>query len=255
MIRAALISAFILAVTAAAPAAPAIAQDIRTYGDCSPVFSRSPVGGSVTVNCGADNAEIRRLQSMLTTTIRQTRMTQAQSDALLEAVNANVAANTRAIDAIIQRLIALENVIRPDVVINDIESLLSPTSGDPAVGYIDEIRIDILSVDVRSGGVVITFQAWNQGIVERSISLHGAGANRRGSRLTARGQVVAATGIEWAGQNRSGGIRGRLTPGVPLRGRVTFDGVHVDPSDISMFELGWANNNMAAQDYVVFRFH
>jgi len=254
MTRTALLSALVFAAAAAAPAAPVIAQDIRTYGDCSPVFSRSPVGGSVTVNCGANNAEIRRLQSMLTTTIRQTRMNQAQTDALLEAVNANVAANTRAIEAITERLVALENVIRPDVVINDIQGLLTPTSGDPAVGYIDEIRFDILSVDVRPGGVVITFQAWNQGISERSISLQAAGANRRGSRLTARGQVVHATSIEWAGQTRSGGIRGRLTPGVPLQGRITFGGVHVDPGDISMFELGWANNNMAAQDYVVFRF-
>lgn len=255
MTRTALLSVFVVAVATVTPAAPAIAQDIRTYGDCSPVFSRSPIGGSVTVNCGADRADIRRLQSMLTTTIQQTRMSQEQTDALLEAVNANVAANTRAIDAITERLVALENVIRPDVVIDDIQGLLTPTSGDRAVGYIDEIRFDILSVDVRPGGVVITFQAWNQGIVERSISLHGAGANRRGSRLTARGQVISATSIEWAGQNRTGGARGRLTPGIPLQGRVTFGGVHVDPSDISMFELGWANNNMAAQDYVVFRFH
>lgn len=250
MTRSGLISVGMLSLTLAFSATAASGQDIRTYGDCSPVFAQSAVGGSVTVSCGANRAEIRQLQSTLTATIRRTRMNEAQTEALLEIVNSN----SLAISAIIVRLNELETILRPDVVITEIESLLSPSSGDPAVGYIDDVRFDILSVDVRPGGVVITFQAWNQGITERSISLLAAGASRRGSRLTARGQVINATRIDWAGQSRPVGIRERLTPGVPMVGRITFGGVHVEPGDISLFELGWADNNMAARDYVVFRF-
>lgn len=228
----------------------------QVTGNCNVTMISVTIQGNVEV-CTNDPRELRSIKSAINQAISQGRVSRQELARLVSLINralAQNAQNAAAINDLADRVYVLENGRNVNFVIADIEQLL--TSRSSAVGYVGHIKITLERVAAGYGVYSIYLLVENEGISERSITLFGEGAfGNGGSSIIARGQEVRAAGIEFAGVARQELVERTVIPGVPLRVRVDFTGIHVPPGELAVFQLAHSYQNMRPDGRVTFRFN
>ncbi|MBS0295396.1 MAG: hypothetical protein JSR45_03730 [Proteobacteria bacterium] len=236
----------------AAPASTSSAS-----GACSVSVVNSQVQTVQTGSCGVSQAQLKRIEARLNALARDSKVSKEVLDQLVASTNQFLQASSvlagldernkkqdEKLDRMLQLLEQGGASGRPAAVAGEVRSLAQETL-DQTEQRIGQVRISLTRIESSYGHVTFYFRALNEGRTDTRLMLFGGGSfGNGGSDMVVQGERILASGIVVGGDARPNFVNVTLIPGVPLNGRVDFNGVHADPEEIQVFELAYSNSNL-----------
>jgi hypothetical protein len=235
-------------------------------GACSVSVVNSQVQTVQTSGCGVSQAQLKRIEARLNAMAHDSKVSKAELDQLVAATNQFLAAASvlgglderskkqdEKLDRILQLLEPGAGGARPSAVVSQVQSLAQETL-DQTEQRIGEVRITLTRIETSYGHVTFYFRALNEGRTDARLMLFGGGSfGNGGSDMIVQGERILASSVVVGGAAMPNFVHATLIPGVPLNGRVDFDGVHAQPEEIQVFELAYSNNTLRPSGRARFR--
>jgi hypothetical protein len=227
----------------------------QASGTCVATIVQSKVNGNVTLNCGADREDLRKITDAINALIAQNKLVGRETAQLLSSVNellalkVTVASNSKSIERIFE---ILQGNNDGNSTIGQVRGIVKETL-DRAQQKAGPLKVTLTRIEGSYGSVVFYFEAVNEGIQEeRNVTLFGSGGTGGGSTIYVRGQQILASGINLGGTGANWKVTNNFVPGVPLVGAIQFK-AHVDVNEIQVLRLGISQNYGIPQTYLTFR--
>lgn len=255
-----------LALVLSPPAGAAGPSTSTASGACSVSVVNSQVQTVQTAGCGVSQAQLKRIEARLNAMAHDSNVSKAELDQLVAATNQFLAAASvlgglderskkqdEKLDRILQLLEPGAAGGPSSTVVGQVRSLAQETL-DQTEQRVGEVRITLTRIETSYGHVTFYFRALNEGRTDTRLMLFGGGSfGNGGSDMIVQGQRILASNVEVGGAAMPTFVHATLIPGIPLNGRVDFNGVHAQPEEIQVFELAYANNTLRPTGRAQFR--